>query len=225
MTDMQAHTETNATADRPAGASRRNDQAAEGERRSFREGGGAPAQSASRTGAFDAVRRDLQEARERSYWGPSLLSRQLEPLLRLQGDMIRWFDEAWRESANAWPIQRLGMLSAAPLLGLPAADIRETDRAYKLSVELPGLGREDVDLAIQDDVLLISGHKQEERQEAGAAYRLAERRYGRFERAFPLPPDVRREAIDATFNDGVLTVILPRTAQPRAERAQVKIKG
>jgi HSP20 family protein len=162
------------------------------------------------------------------FWGPNLLGRQFDPFLRMQTDMIRWLDEVWREAGTAWqPLQRLGALSAAPLFGLPPADVKETDGAYKLSVELPGLRREDVDLTLEGDMLMISGHKQEERQEAKAAYRLSERRFGRFERAFPLPPNVKREDIAAAFHDGVLTVTLPKhgASEPERKRAQIEIRG
>jgi HSP20 family protein len=84
--------------------------------------------------------------------------------------------------------------------------------------------REDVELAIDGDILRISGHKQEARQEAGAAYRLSERRFGRFERSFPLPPDVDRDAVAAALSDGVLAITLRRAGQAAdAKRSQVEI--
>jgi HSP20 family protein len=145
----------------------------------------------------------------------------------MQTDMIRWFDEMWRESAHAWhPLQRFGSMSAAPLFGLPPADFKQTDGAYALTVELPGIKREDLDLAIDGDILRIGGHKQEDRHEAGTAWRLSERRYGRFERSFPLPPDARADRIAASFEDGVLTITLPRDGDTRAgKREQVDIRS
>jgi len=231
MTDVQTHTDTHANAERPAGASKRNDQASQGERRSFRaddgrgEPGMRPPAAGAASAAFDQARRDLEQAAERGIWGSGLFSRQFEPFLRMQSDMIRWFDVAWRETATAWPLQRLAGLGAGPWSAAPAADLKETDGAYELSVELPGLSREDVDIAVQGDALLVSGDKQEERQQAGTAYRLNERRYGRFQRSFPLPPDVKRDQIAGAFSDGVLTVTLPKTAKAAAKRDPVQIKG
>jgi HSP20 family protein len=160
-------------------------------------------------------------------WSPALLSRQFDPFIRMQADMMHWFGDMWRESASAWaPFQRFGAMSAAPLLGLPASDVKETDDAYLLSVELPGMKRDDVALGVNGEVLTITGQKREERHEAAAAYRLNERRYGRFERSFPLPPDVKPDAISAGFADGVLTVTLPRQGQSKpAKRSQVEIKS
>ena len=228
MTEAHMRPDTT-SAERSAGSSRRNDIAGEGERRSFREQGGAGAFARAGVEAFDEARRELERMGQRAgYWGPNLLSRQFDPFLRMQTDMIRWFDQVWREAGTAWqPLQRLGALSAAPMFGLPPADVKETDGAYKLSVELPGLTRQDVELTLENDVLVISGHKQEDHQEARAAYRLSERRFGRFERAFPLPPDVRPEGIAAAFHDGVLTITLPKHGghAQDAKRAHIEIKG
>ena len=114
---------------------------------------------------------------------------------------------------------------AAPLFGLPATDIKETDKAYLLDVELPGLTREDVDLSIEGDMLSICGHKAETRDDAGAAYRISERRFGRFERGFPLPADVERDKIAAEFRDGVLKITLPRNAEAAPHKSKIEIKG
>jgi HSP20 family protein len=227
MTD--AHVQSSSAMNAEKAGAKRNDQASEGERRSFKEPGREPGSegAVTRSGAFEQARQGLEQAGARGLWGPSLISRQWEPLLRMQTDMIRWFDEVWRETGAAWqPLQRFGALSAAPMFGLPPADVKETSAAYTLSVELPGLAREDVEIAIEADMLLISGHKQEDRQQAGTALRLSERRFGRFERSFPLPADVRREAVEAAFRDGVLTITMPRTgALAAGKRSQVQIKG
>jgi HSP20 family protein len=231
MTDAPMHSNATVNADKPAG--KRNDVANEAERRSFREPGEAAYSAGSQMaraagGVFDEARRELERfAGSGGYWAPSLLMRQFDPLLRMQTDMLRWFDDMWLQTGAAFrPLQRMGAMTPSPVFGLPPSDVKETEAAYVLSVELPGMKREDIDLAMDGDALLISGHKQEQRQEAGAAYRLSERRFGRFERSFPLPPDVRREAVSAEFHDGVLAITLPRTgAPPAGKRERVQIKG
>ena len=149
------------------------------------------------------------------------------PFYTVQMEMMRWLDDLWRETTGGLrPAQPSRALSIAPLVGLPPADVKETDQAYTLCVELPGLAKDDVDLSIQHDMLIVSGHKAEEREEASAAYRLSERRFGRFERSFPLPPDVIRGELDATFKDGVLKIVLPRDGQLTARgHAQIQIHG
>lgn len=154
------------------------------------------------------------------------------PLLAAQTEAHRWFGQAWRQAANgmvkvpelatAWPFltgQGLGQGLAAP-----AADLKETDRAYELSVELPGLSREDVEVKVERDAIRIAGHKAEAREEARADYRVSERRYGQFERSFPIPPDVRRDAISASCKDGVLKVVLPKTEAAQSEARRIEIR-
>jgi len=149
------------------------------------------------------------------------------PFYTVQMEMMRWLDDLWRETTGGLrPAQPSRALSIAPLVGLPPADVKETGQAYTLCVELPGLAKDDVGLSIQHDMLVLSGHKAEEREEASAAYRLSERRFGRFERSFPLPPDVLRGQLDATFKDGVLRIVLPRDGQLTAQgHAQIPIHG
>jgi HSP20 family protein len=145
----------------------------------------------------------------------------VDPLLAMQYDMSQWFDEIFRQtfgfrgSPAAHAFRPMGHLSPASLFGLPPAELRETERAHLLAIELPGLTREDVDLSIEGDTLLVTGHKTEMSDDATATYRMSERRYGRFERAFPLQPDVERAGIEARFRRGA-----PRhPAEVRGRRA------
>lgn len=157
--------------------------------------------------------------------------RGLDPLLNMQYDLGRWFEEMWRQAfgfqpARTQPFGALGRFGAAGLFGLPPADLKETPQAHHLAIELPGLARSDLDVSIEGDTLVISGHKAEETDGAtGARYHFSERRFGRFERIFPLPADVDRAKIEAKFQDGVLNVILPREAAPAAQRSSIPIKG
>jgi len=144
-------------------------------------------------------------------------------------EMSRWADDLWRRASGYGLAPSLRparpFAGASALFGLPAIDLRESDAAYRLSVELPGLSRQDVDLEIRGDALVISGHKAEDREDAGAAYRVSERRYGRFERRTPIPADVDRAGIEAAFKDGLLIVTLPRRAAAKAAAEKVAIKG
>ncbi len=235
MIDPQTH----ATSEREAPdagkadpTAKSSERAAGSEPRSYQQdhdGHGVPSQ-AIRTLASDAAqqgREAMASMREAAFTGAHLWSRSLGPLYTAQMEMMRWMDDLWRETTGGLrPANPSRSLSLAPLVGLPAADVKETDQAYTLCVELPGLAKDDVDLSIQHDMLVLSGHKSEERDEGGAAYRLSERRFGRFERAFPLPADVVRNRLDAVFKDGVLKVVLPRDGQLAAQnRAQIPIKG
>ena len=104
----------------------------------------------------------------------------------------------------------------------PAVDLSEDDRSYKVSVELPGVRREDVTVELHEDVLTIRGEKKSEREEKKDRSHWVERSYGAFSRSFTLPPTAKAEELRATFQDGVLTVEIPKkeVAKPR----QIAIK-
>lgn len=97
----------------------------------------------------------------------------------------------------------------------PLADLQETDEAYVVEAELPGINREDIDVEASERELCISG-EYEEREREGVLRR-STRRTGRFEYRALLPADVRAEEIKATLADGVLTVTVPKAqaAKPR----------
>jgi HSP20 family protein len=166
--------------------------------------------------AQQTVRRGGQEVAD--FWRASI-----EPFALMSMDVNRLFDDLWRQATGmaAMRTARPFAAQAAALFGQLATDAKETDQAYLLAVELPGLKREDIDLQLRGDAILVSGHKTEEREEGASAYRISERRFGRFERSFPIPPDVDREAIAANFADGVLKVTLPKSEE--AGRSNVKI--
>ncbi len=155
----------------------------------------------------------------------------VDPFLAMQYDMSRMFDDLFRNTfgfratPGAHSFQPIGRLSPASLFGLPPADLQETEGAHLLAIELPGLSREDVDLSISDDALVVCGHKSEASDDASAAYRISERRYGRFERAFPLPPDVDRARITAQFKDGLLKITLPKNPEAAPQRTRIEIKS
>jgi HSP20 family protein len=153
----------------------------------------------------------------------------VDPLLGMQYDISQWFDDVFRQTfgfragPSAHPLRPMGQFSPASLFGLPPSELKETETAHVLAIELPGLTRQDVDISIDGDTLVVSGHKAEESEDAGTAYRVSERRYGRFERAFPLPPDVDRGHIEARFRDGLLKITLPKTPSAAPQRARIEI--
>jgi HSP20 family protein len=116
-------------------------------------------------------------------------------------------------------------LFAQPLGFLPAADVVETDELVTLSLELPGLERKDVDINVEDGVLTVRGEKLEEKKDESKRYHFVERTYGTFQRAFTLPRSVEPSKISAAFENGVLKVLLPKTAEAKAKGRKVEITG
>ncbi|HEX7119085.1 MAG TPA: Hsp20/alpha crystallin family protein [Longimicrobiales bacterium] len=104
----------------------------------------------------------------------------------------------------------------------PAVDIAERDDALVLTAELPGMKREDIDIELDNNVLTIRGEKKEEIEEKGEERYVYERRYGSFSRSFTLPRTVDADRIAARFENGVLTVTMPKLPQARGKRIEVE---
>jgi HSP20 family protein len=162
----------------------------------------------------DMAKRATSQAAE--FWRSSMT-----PMSQLTGEFNRWFDQMWRGQGGLSPMglpggMPLAMLS--PFTGHPLADLRETDRGYELCVDLPGMKAQDIELTMRGDMLYVSGEKAEERENGQGLYRFSERRFGRFERGFALPPGADRSNIEARFEDGVLRIAIP--AAPEGEQTQ-----
>ena len=101
------------------------------------------------------------------------------------------------------------------------ADLVQTDEEIRCTLEVPGVKPDDINVVVENGVLVVSGEKKSEFEEAeqGAAYR--ERRYGRFERRFALPQNVDGNTVRASYEQGVLTVVLPRAEESKARRVQI----
>ncbi len=209
----------------------------ESEARSFGENGGravaegaAIASQAARQ-AVDTGRHVAATGRQASHEVADLWRNSLEPLPAMQLEMRRAFDDFWRGAfaLSGLPSLRTSRPFAAfaptAVFGQPAADVKETDQAYLLNLEAPGLNADDLDLSIDGDMLVICGHKAEDREEAAATYRISERQFGRFERRFPIAADVVRQGIEAAYRNGVLRITLPRRAEQGRSRSQIPIKS
>ncbi len=104
----------------------------------------------------------------------------------------------------------------------PAIDVSETDNAYKVSVELPGTSKDDIEVTVEQGRLNIRGEKKEESREEDEDYLRVERSYGKFSRSIPLPSTVDEEDIEASFEDGVLQCHLPKTGEARGQRIEIE---
>jgi HSP20 family protein len=100
---------------------------------------------------------------------------------------------------------------------VPAVDVQETQEAYKLYAELPGLKKEDIQITLEHNVLRLSGERKFERDVKKESFQRIERTFGSFTRSFALPTQVNPEGVQATFDNGVLTVTVPKKeeAKPR----------
>lgn len=105
----------------------------------------------------------------------------------------------------------------------PASEASSDDNAYRITMELPGVSEEDIELNIEGGVATVRGEKKTEREDSGDTWFFSERRYGAFSRSFRLPEDADADAVKAEIKDGVLTVTLPRKTPVKSEAKRVPI--
>ena len=107
---------------------------------------------------------------------------------------------------------------------MPAIDVSEDEGAYLVKAELPGVAREDLDVTIKDGVLSINAERKKEKKndKDGRVIR-EERYYGKFVRSLRLGSDVDESGIEAHYEDGVLNLSLPKTAEVKPRKVDVKI--
>ncbi len=103
----------------------------------------------------------------------------------------------------------------------PPVDISERKDAYVFTVELPGVKVEDLEIAFQDGLLTIQGERALTQDSPDEQFHVLERRYGFFRRSITLPPHVKPDAIEASSEDGVLRVVVPKVEEVRPKRIEV----
>lgn len=106
----------------------------------------------------------------------------------------------------------------------PRLNLIENEKSFEVSVELPGIKEEDVQLFIEEGVLRVHGEKKSEHQEEKKNIYHVERRYGSFQRALTLPSGIDEEKIEATFDKGVLKIRLPKFEAAKKEVRKIPVK-
>lgn len=149
-----------------------------------------------------------------------------QPIVALRDDMDRLFNGFFRSLGGlAVEPQRLFPVGAAFGSALAAIDVVEAEKDYRISVELPGLSEKDVEIDTSGDLLTIKGEKREQRDEKTESYTLSERRFGSFRRSFQIPAGVDRAGIAASFDKGVLTITLPKSATALEQSRKIEVKS
>jgi len=105
----------------------------------------------------------------------------------------------------------------------PMVDISERKDAYLVMVELPGVGLDDLEITFQDGLLTIQGERYDGHDASTEKLHRVERRYGTFRRSITLPSHVMADGIEATTQDGVLQIMVPKAAEVLAKRIQVHV--
>ncbi|MFA6716669.1 MAG: Hsp20/alpha crystallin family protein [Victivallales bacterium] len=153
-------------------------------------------------------RRDNYPSTDKGYYNP---------FLDLQKQMNDLFGTFFDDSSS--------LLAAPDKCGAftPKFEISETDKGIDVSAEMPGMEEKDIDISIENNILSIAGEKRFEEEKKEKNYHLTERSYGSFKRSFSLPDGIAVDKVGAKFNNGVLTMHLPKTEEAKKKVTKVKI--
>jgi HSP20 family protein len=152
----------------------------------------------------------------------------MQPLKTLRQEMDRLFEDFdrgfWRSPfRSGWSLEPF-VRSELKWPAAPAVDIVETENEFKVTAELPGMDEKNVEVKLANGSLTIRGEKQEEKEEKKTGHYLRERSYGSFERCFQVPDGVDKDKIDASLKQGVLTVVMPKTAEAKKSEKKIEVK-
>ncbi|GAA4489572.1 Hsp20/alpha crystallin family protein [Gluconacetobacter tumulicola] len=148
-------------------------------------------------------------------------------------DALRWefdrlFDDfrssVWRRPASRIPgLDRLWPREDTFNV-VPAISVVEKDNAYDVVAELPGIDEKNLEIKLSGGVLSICGEKCEQREDEQKNYHYSERRFGSFMRSLPVPEGVDTTKIDATFDNGLLTITMPKTPEAQKNEKIIPVK-
>ena len=159
------------------------------------------------------------------------MARHVAPSSDPQSEDATLFPTLQREMNRVFDQMRAGLTGADRFPGgvfgagtLPAIDVVETDDALEVSAELPGVREEDLDVSISGEILTLRGEKSHDHEEKEETYHRIERRYGRFLRRVPLGFTPGPDAVEATFSDGLLKLVIAKPAAAKADTRKIEIR-
>ena len=139
-----------------------------------------------------------------------------DPFEAFRRRMDHLFDAFWT------PFEGRSFAPSAPRW--VSVDLNETDKAYTVTAELPGIDERDIELTLRDNTLTLRGEKRDERKEGEGDRIYLERSYGRFERVIPLAVEIDAERAEAHCKNGVLTVVLPKSPEARNKTRRIEVR-
>ncbi len=119
---------------------------------------------------------------------------------------------------------RVRRSSRIPMARSPVTDLRDLGDKYQVEAEMPGLDKDDLEIELRDDNIVIDGEKTEEKEEEGEDFIRKERGYTSFHRQLPLPDEVKAEEIAASFENGLLMIDLPKKETKKKEGKKIEIE-
>jgi HSP20 family protein len=106
----------------------------------------------------------------------------------------------------------------------PSLDVAETKDSLVVKAEIPGMDPKDIDISLSNEILTIKGEKKQEKEEKEENYHLIERSYGKFIRSVRLPGEVKSDKISASYKNGVLNIILPKSEEAKKKEVKIKVE-
>lgn len=160
---------------------------------------------------------------------PAAMPQMLRPFESLRREVDRLFDEfdgGFFRSPFRSPFFDLATFrrAEATFTAAPAVDVSETDNAYEITAEMPGMEEKNIEVKVANGLLTIKGEKQEDKEEKKKDYYMRERSFGSFERNFQVPDGVETDRIEASFKNGVLSVTLPKSAAAQQAEKKITVK-
>ena len=166
--------------------------------------------------------------REKSSVGSSV-PQTWQPFEGLRQEIDRLFDDFgrgfWRPFGRSLFAGEPSFRRELTLGAMPAVDVVESEKAYEVAAELPGMDEKNVEVKVVNGNLTIKGEKQEEKEEKKKDYYLHERSFGSFERSFGIPEGVDTDKIEANFKKGVLSVTLPKKPEAQKPARKIEVKA
>lgn len=156
-------------------------------------------------------------------WRPRWWLRPQGALREMEEEIDRLFEEAF--GRRAWPTVGRRWRPVIETRGwAPAVEMFDKEDKLVVRAELPGVEKEDVDVSIVRDTLIIRGERKAEEEIKEEDYYCCEHAYGSFYRAISLPTNVETDKIEASYKDGVLEVTLPKAKEAQPKKVEVKVK-
>lgn len=135
-----------------------------------------------------------------------------DPFISLRDEMNDLISRMWNGLETQPTMQQLS----------PALDVSETDNAFEVRMDSPGMDAKDFDIQVHGNAITLSGRRQEEKEEKGKTYHRVERRSGCFSRTLTLPCDINEDEVAAEYTNGVLLVKLPKCENSKPKKISVK---
>jgi HSP20 family protein len=134
-------------------------------------------------------------------------------MMTLREAMDRLFDDAYTHP-----------LSMSGVSAMPAIDLYQTNDEVVVKAALPGLKADDVQISVTEDVLTLRGEFKQDNVQSESTYHIREKRIGSFERSIMLPTDVQTDKAKADFENGILTITLPKADEVKPKTITIKSK-